>query len=277
MRDKLNMKEKLLKAAVLTKATEERLGVLETALRGDLAELASYRVDGSVLKNSQIVAHLKIITKAGEHVPKECKKVIQAQLNRWKEQILSDSSVTRITNAKGGKVVEIPKAFDKPKELSARLWQVLQENYNASQLYAIYYVITQHQPTATASKEQTAATASKPKGEIEEGEVEDLPSPATNVITNQMSKQDTKISLIQGNLSTSALLLMLTFDYFHKVLREQVKHRRLLALSLPSCTSDYPIMPPLLPAEFLQNLRTIIIDCFFALRLTLLLMKLFSD
>ena len=143
-RDQIMMKEKLLKAAYLTKATSARIEQLITALLSDLLNLTSYKIDSSVLKNSQIVSQLKTLLKCN-YIPIEAKRMITQQLGSWKESIIEESKVTKITNSKGGKVVEIPLEFPKPKELSNLLWNTLQSRYNSSQLYAIYHVISQHQ------------------------------------------------------------------------------------------------------------------------------------
>ena len=101
--------------------------------------------------------------------------MITQQLGSWKESIIEESKVTKITNSKGGKVVEIPLEFPKPKELSNLLWNTLPSRYNSSQLYAIYHVISQHQPPpvvipAVTETETTTGTTITTSSELEDGE-----------------------------------------------------------------------------------------------------------
>jgi len=117
--------------------------------------------------------------------------MITQQLVSWKESIIEESKVTKITNSKGGKVVEIPLEFPKPKELSNLLWNTLQSRYNSSQLYAIYHVISQHQPppiipavTETERKTETetasGTTITTISVELEDGEAVEAAATTTS-------------------------------------------------------------------------------------------------
>jgi hypothetical protein len=79
---------------------------------------------------------------------------LAALIEKWRRQVRADGNEETIRNLKGGKVIKIPPKSELypclPHGLSQEMWEVLYQRYNASQLYAIKYIVEKfesHQDT----------------------------------------------------------------------------------------------------------------------------------
>lgn len=119
-----------------------------SSLHTEINYLLSLKIDGSVLKNSDIVTSLKKIfdIRFPEFKQHEVYQSTKILLTTWESQVSSDNSKSTIEALQGGNIVNIPiedlsQDVIESMGISYNLWKKLRMRYNTSQLFALRYVL----------------------------------------------------------------------------------------------------------------------------------------
>jgi len=148
-----------------------------------LDEAGSLRVDGSVIKNTNLGLLLRELTQDKDHllghetgdpVDHRCKERAKEVMERLKKDIKKANSDRELNEKRGGNVLPVPRTSGDiacPRGVPESLWSVLRRSFNPSQLFAIRYIC-----------EGSAGTSAGPRG----------------VAVDQRAAADTSICLVQG-------------------------------------------------------------------------------